>query len=258
MGSGPLIGAPSTKNTRLSEKDVADWHGLRFLRGKQIFFWFWDTAPDWAKAPIIQKALNDAMVAYQAQVTAAKADYAAQVLQDQLDAKAAADEAKAQAKEDAATQRRFEQEEKQTQHDAAVQAVADTQAAEQQKLADEAAARQEASQAELESKAYREQEMTQAEIDQKAFESQASEERKELELLARLAREEAQSGGGDEEGAYADEGGYLPSPEEEGMAEPVEEQGVQTDSEAPFEAEDVLGMFRGINGYRLRRAARNS
>lgn len=92
-GWGPLIGNPY------------DWEkGLRFSPSGPSgprWFWYFDQAPDWAKHAVVQQRLNDLMVQYQAAVTAGQADYVNAQIQDQLDQKAAADESRKSAAQDA-------------------------------------------------------------------------------------------------------------------------------------------------------------
>lgn len=110
---GPLIGNPTMK----------DWAGLRYLHdGSKTWFWFRESAPDWASAPELQKLLNQMVLDYNTQLTAAKQNYAAQVAQDALDAKTASDTAKAQAREDAEIARRQQLESTESMHQADLQA----------------------------------------------------------------------------------------------------------------------------------------
>lgn len=87
---GPFIGNPAT------------WEkGLRLDTANMRWFWFWDQAPSWAQAAVLQKRLNDAIVQYQAAVTAGQTDYVNAQLQDKLNAQQAAQQAQAQATQDA-------------------------------------------------------------------------------------------------------------------------------------------------------------
>lgn len=106
---GPLMGNPQGGWT----------HGLRFSpsgpNGPR-WFWFFDTAMQvapWAVQAILQARLNEAIVAYQAAVTAGQTDYVNQQIQDQLDAKTAADQARAQAAQDAQLQLQQQQQDAQ-------------------------------------------------------------------------------------------------------------------------------------------------
>ncbi len=143
---GPLVGAPTAPGT-----STPSWTaGLRFSASGPNgprWFWFFDQAPDWAKQPILQKRLNDAIVAYQAAVAAGKTDFVNQQIQDQLDAQDAAKAAKAQAAVDAqvAQQQEVEQQreaeaqarqaEQQAQLDLAAQQQADQFQAQQESAA---------------------------------------------------------------------------------------------------------------------------
>lgn len=94
---GPLMGNPQGGWT----------HGLRFSPSGPSgsrWFWFFDTAmavAPWAVQAILQARLNEAIVAYQAAVTAGQTDFVNQQIQDQLDAKTASDQSRAQAAQDA-------------------------------------------------------------------------------------------------------------------------------------------------------------
>lgn len=186
LGWGPLIGNPNgwTKN-------------LRYDSAGDRWFWFYDQAPDFAKAPIDQARLNQAILDYKAQVATAAADAAAQAMQDQLDAKNAADLAKQQAAEDAATARQQQQEQAETEHQAQMQAVVDEQAAaaaaadderqqaameRQAQLEEERQARTEERQADLDARMAE----RQAEIDARAEEHQMDLEQKAMEAAQRL------------------------------------------------------------------------
>lgn len=91
---GPLVGHPS----------LPEWRGLRFSpsgpNGPR-WFWFFDTAPDWAKRLILEARLNDAIVAYKAAVVAGQTDFVNAQIQDQLDAAEAKKLSSEQSKQDA-------------------------------------------------------------------------------------------------------------------------------------------------------------
>jgi hypothetical protein len=91
---GPMIGNPSR-----------DFKNLRYDAQNDVWFWFYDTAPDWARANVDLARLNKAVLDYQAAYAAAAANAAAQAAQDKLDADNANKLAKQQAAEDAAMQR---------------------------------------------------------------------------------------------------------------------------------------------------------
>jgi len=191
-GWGPLIGKPD------SDMQGARWH----VPTKQ-WFWFYDTAP----APMVAKLrapgdllrFNQAIAEYKTALTAFKTDQAAQAAADQLEAEQAAELAKQQAAEDAATARRQEKETSEAAHQAELQTKADEQAQATQSAIQAAQAAAYAAQTGTDTEAYKGQAQadveaqsayaqTQAEIDEKKL--QAEEERtirmaeKEAEFLA--------------------------------------------------------------------------
>lgn len=91
---GPLMGHPGS------------WtKGLRFIPNGPngmgpTWFWYYNMAPDWAKQAVLQTRLNDLMTQYQTAIAAGQTDYTNAQIQDQLDAKDAADQAKIQAAAD--------------------------------------------------------------------------------------------------------------------------------------------------------------
>ncbi len=100
QGWGPLIGNPQ------------GWtRGLRIDRSKNAFFWYWDQAPQAAQMSGpngLQAKLNQAILDYNTQLTAAKANYAAAIATDQLNAKQAAAMQVQQQQEDAQAQHQAE------------------------------------------------------------------------------------------------------------------------------------------------------
>lgn len=192
MNWGPLIGA--------IEKERPT-HGLRYIPQEDKYFWFYDQAPDWAKAPGDQLRLQQAMLDYKAAQTAQAADAAAAAAQDQLDA----DTAKAQAKQDAIDAAQLAK-------DTAAQAAQDAITQRQQEQQDAATSRQ----ADTDIK----QAQAQAEIDQRAADAQAAKDvqfaqiqadadAKAAELAARFAPQPQaqQGGGGGDDGGGSDDGG---------------------------------------------------
>jgi hypothetical protein len=159
---GPMIGQPGSA-----------FQGLRYDVAGNQWFWYYDKAPDWAKAPMRQALLNQAITDYQANVAAAAADAAAAALQDKLDAETAKQAAKQQAADDAAQQHQLDQEARQAQADAATQALADEAAARQQAAQDASYATQTAAEADAQAKLDRDAALTAAAIDQKAAETEA-------------------------------------------------------------------------------------
>jgi len=93
-GWGPLIGNPADP----------DFHSIRYDMQGDRWFFFYDSAPAWAKAPGDMVRYNQALLDYNTQLTAAKANYADEVAQDALAQKQAADAARTNAAEDAAAQ----------------------------------------------------------------------------------------------------------------------------------------------------------
>jgi hypothetical protein len=135
VGWGPMIGAIEPSR---------DTHGLRYDAGTDSFFWYFDTAPQWAQAPVLALRLNQQVLDYNAQQAAAAADAAASAQQDALDAATAKQQAAQQAADDAQTQHQQDQDAQQAQADAQTQSLADAATAQEQQAADESAARQQA------------------------------------------------------------------------------------------------------------------
>jgi len=75
--------------------------GLHFDVSKGAWFWFWDKAPSWARAPFLQAALNDKMTEYKTMVTSGQTDYVNAQLQDKVNAQQAAQQSQQQAVVDA-------------------------------------------------------------------------------------------------------------------------------------------------------------
>ena len=82
---GPLVGHPENKAAN------APWtKGLRYDAGKDAWFWYRDTAPEWASAPEDQALLNQALVDYKAAIAAEAARVGEMIAADQLAADQAA------------------------------------------------------------------------------------------------------------------------------------------------------------------------
>lgn len=112
---GPLIGNP---------KGQANWtRGLRYDAGGNQWFWYYDQAPQWAKAAGDAQRLNQAVLEYKAALTAAQAEAAAQALADQAEQKEYEQQLKQQAKDDAEYQRQLERERQAAEQQAAIQAL---------------------------------------------------------------------------------------------------------------------------------------
>lgn len=178
-GWGPLIGNPKS------------WtKGLRFDPYGKQWFWFRNQAPSWATQGTDQLALNQAMLDYNAQLTAAKADNAASMAQDALDTQTANQTAKQNTVDDAAQQREYEQEQAAAQQQANLQALQDqstltTQSAQQQAI-DDSNARQMQAQ----------------------MQAQAQYEAQSAQTQFNIAQQAAQAGLPMQSGLFAQPGGY--------------------------------------------------
>jgi hypothetical protein len=159
---GPMIGNPN-----------GALRGLRYDIGGNQWFWYYDAAPDWAKAPVRQALINQAILDYQAQLAAAAADYAASQAADKLAADQAKQLSQQQAMEDSQMAHQMEMEGQQAQQEAATQALADEATARQQQAQDESYARQAEAEAAAQAQLERSEAMTQADIEQKAEETAA-------------------------------------------------------------------------------------
>lgn len=137
---GPLVGAIEPSSPL---------HGLRYDAGQDKWFWFYDTAPTWAQAPVAAVALNQAILDWQTNLTAAKQDYAAAILQDKTDADTADQSAKQQAADDAATAHQQDQETQQAAHEADIQSQADQVAQGQASAAADIQVKQQTAQADI-------------------------------------------------------------------------------------------------------------
>lgn len=112
---GPLIGDP---------KGQANWtRGLRYDAGGNQWFWYYDQAPQWAKAAGDAQRLNQAVLEYKAALTAAQAEAAAQALADQAEQREYEQQLKQQAREDAEYQRQLERERMAAEQQASLQAL---------------------------------------------------------------------------------------------------------------------------------------
>jgi len=109
---GPIIGNPK-----------GALKGLRYAVTDDKWFWFRDTAPTWATQADDLVRQQQAITDYKTALLAAQTDYANAQAQDQINAQQAQQMAQQQAQEDAATQRQYQQELSQAQHDADVQAT---------------------------------------------------------------------------------------------------------------------------------------
>jgi len=239
-GWGPLIGNPNSP----------DWKGLRYDQGNDQWFWFWDTAPAWAKAPTLNMLLNQAILDYKACVAAAQADAAAQAAQDKLDAANAAQLAKQQAAEDAQMAHQQEVEQSQAEHQAALQAVADDTAAKQQaaqqQVSDESAIRQAQAQAEIDAKAM----AAQADIEQRAAMTAA-----QIQMMREQAGLPPDDGGGgvvDQSAMAVDDDGLPAASDEGGDMDASASLDAASLDDLPADA-DVMGA---VDRLRLRRELR--
>ncbi len=125
-GSLPIMAANSRNNNwgPLIGKNTGWTKGLRYDMGGDQWFWYRDQAPGWATAADDAVRLNQAVLDYKAQITAAAADYAAAQAQDKLDAQNAAALAKQQAAEDAQMAHQQQVEMQQAQQQANLQMAA--------------------------------------------------------------------------------------------------------------------------------------
>jgi len=265
---GPLVGNPMTSAG--SVMPAHSWtYGLRYDAGGDRWFWYRDKAPAWATAADDMQRLNQAILDYKTNLTAAAADAAARAAADQLEQEQAKQLQKQQAAEDAAAQRQMDQEQAQMEHDAQLQSVADEAAARQQERADEAAARQAQQQADLQSsqysaqsdadmRAWQAQQLTQAQIDQQAAETAAKLEMQAQMMQAQMAAmQPPQDGSADyvPEDAPVDGGGdgevpVAAMPSEFDLARALLEEDAPASSE-----DDVMGL-RGSDRIRARRDGR--
>jgi len=197
---GPMIGNPN-----------GALRGLRYDVAGNQWFWYYDQAPKWAKAPIQQALINQAILDYQAQLAAAAADYAAAAAADRLAAEQAKQLMQQQALEDSEMQHQMELQQTQATQDASVQSMADDAAARQQAQQDESYARQAQAEAQAQAMLEQSQALTQAKIEQQ-----------ELETLARLAaQEQAAQAVSDVQMPAADEGDSAYVPADEMVDEPL-------------------------------------
>jgi hypothetical protein len=281
---GPIIGRPKSDP---EAGGVSEWQGLRVLIDDKTgewngtLFWFFDTAPEWAKAKQIELLMNQAMADYKTQLAAAKAESAEKILADQLEAQAADEEQKRLAKEAADDSRRQEKEQKEAEHQAALKTTAEEQAQRTKEAADTAAAAQEETRARAEEErggreaeaqaTYEEKaaageeerqaarEARQADIDermaQRAEEAASRREEHELDLAQRLDQARADAltppSGGEAPEEGGDEGGGIPSMD-------VDSEGLSQD----MSVEEMLGVIlapqriRGVDRIRARRDER--
>ena len=179
---GAFIGNPAT------------WQkGLRLDTANMRWFWFFDMAPSWAKAAVLQKRLNDAIVQYQAAVTAGQTDYVNGQLQDKLNAQQAAQQAAAQAQQDAQLSM---QQQKNDAQNAAAQQQQEQQAAQIMLQEQQQADAQAAAQAQ-----FQQQQMAQqAQIEQQAQQTQLAYFQSHPEAMFQAADESQAAPSGDTEG----------------------------------------------------------
>lgn len=188
---GPLIGAPP--NCPNPDAPKGSWTaGLRFSpsgpNGPR-WFWFWDKAPTWAKAAVLQAKLNDVVTQYKAAVVAGQTDYVNAQLQDKLNAQAAAAQAASQAATDAQTAQQMQ--------------VANTQAAVQQTAIQTQMAQQQAAQ----QAAMAQVSQQQAALRQQAQQLQLQYFQQHPEDIFTAQPDASDGGGGEEWGGGGDEGG---------------------------------------------------
>lgn len=194
-GWGPLIGNP------------ASWSkGLRYDVGADKWFWFYDQAPPWATAADTMNRMNQAVLDYKAQLTAAAANYAAEQAQDQLDAQNAAAMAKQQAQEDSDAQHQADL--------ASIQAQAAQPALDQQNQQAQMQMMQQAQQAQIQMAQQQAQmQMQQQQMDQQSQQAQVQFMQQNPQLFAQMQMAQQQD---PNQGQDPSQGGYGGQPSDQG------------------------------------------